>query len=197
MRVGVIISGKGSNLEALLQEAAKPSYPAEISLVIADRPCDGIGIAARYGVPNVEIVPHKDYETPGLFEEELTRLLEEHKIELVVFAGFMRIVHTNFVKHWRNRLINVHPSLLPSFKGLHTHERAIDYGVKYHGCTVHYVNEHLDDGPIVGQSTVRVLDDDTIETLAAKVLEKEHKLLPACVKKIASGKVRIVGHRVI
>lgn len=197
MRLAVIISGRGSNLKAILDAAKEDDYPAEVVLIVADRPtAKGIVYGLQDDTP-IEIVPYKDYDDPNMFEARLTELFEEHKIDLIVFAGFMRIVHKDFVDRWRNQIINIHPSLLPSFKGLHTHERALNQGVRVHGCTVHFVTADLDQGPIIDQKSVRIYDNDTPEKLGARVLKQEHKLLPACIKKIVTKHVRVVGHRVI
>jgi phosphoribosylglycinamide formyltransferase-1 len=196
-KVGVLISGRGSNLQALLDAAAAPDYPAEIAVVISNRPgAAGLERAAKAGVPTLT-VPHRDFAERRDFEEALTAQLEKAGVELVCQAGFMRIVTPWFVTHWRDRLINIHPSLLPSFPGLDTHARALQAGVKLHGCTVHFVREEVDLGPIVGQAAVPVLAGDDADRLAARVLTAEHRLYPLCLRLVASGDARVEDEKVV
>lgn len=195
LRVGVLVSGRGSNLQALLDAAAGPDYPAEIAVVISNIPgVQALARAAAAGVP-AEVVPHRDYDGREAFERALTARLEAAGVELVCQAGFMRIVTPWFVERWHDRLINIHPSLLPAFPGLDTHARALAAGVKLHGCSVHYVRAAVDDGPIVGQAAVPVLPDDDAERLAARVLRAEHRLYPLCLRLVAEGRVRVEGER--
>lgn len=195
LRVGVLVSGRGSNLQALLDAAADPAYPAEIAVVISNIPgVQALARAAAAGVP-AEVVPHRDYAGREAFERALTERLEAAGVGLVCQAGFMRIVTPWFVGHWHDRLINIHPSLLPAFPGLDTHARALAAGVKLHGCSVHYVRAAVDDGPIVGQAAVPVLPDDDPERLAARVLQAEHRLYPLCLRLVAQGRVRVEGER--
>jgi len=195
LRVGVLVSGRGSNLQALLDAAADPAYPAEIAVVISNIPgVQALDRAAAAGV-SAEVVQHRAYEGREAFERALTARLEAAGVELVCQAGFMRIVTPWFVEHWHDRLINIHPSLLPAFPGLDTHARALAAGVKLHGCSVHYVRAAVDDGPIVGQAAVPVLPDDDAERLAARVLRAEHRLYPLCLRLVAEGRVRVEGER--
>ena len=192
-KLAILISGRGSNMQALIDACAQPDFPAEIALVLSNRPdAGGLDRAKEAGLPTA-IVDHAGYETREAFEAVMSDLIEASGAQLVCLAGFMRLLTPDFVNHWRDRLINIHPSLLPSFPGLHTHERAIEAGVKLHGCTVHFVRAEMDNGPIIGQAAVPVLSGDTPEDLAARVLAAEHKLYPACVKLVASGKARVRG----
>ncbi len=191
-KVGVLISGRGSNLQALLDACADPAYPAETVLVIANQPgAQGLARAEAAGVP-AQTIAHRDYASRADFDAALTAALEAAGVEIVCMAGFMRIVTEQFIAHWKDRLLNIHPSLLPAFPGLDTHARALAAGVERHGCTVHFVRLDVDTGPIIGQSTVPVLPGDTEETLAARVLEAEHELYPRCLRRLAEGRVRVV-----
>lgn len=191
-RLGVLISGSGSNLQSLIDACAAPDYPAEIRLVLSNK-ADAFGLerAVKAGIDNAAIA-HKAFPDRESFERALTEKLEAAGIELVVLAGFMRILTPYFVERWRDRLVNIHPSLLPSFKGTDTHAKALAAGVKLHGCSVHYVRPGLDDGPIIGQAAVPVLPGDDPKALAARVLTAEHKLYPACVRAICEGRVKLV-----
>lgn len=195
-RVAVLVSGRVSNLEALITgQRADAHY--EIVLVIANRPgAGGLDVAEAAGIPNL-VVDHKAYEGREPFERALDQKLDEAGVRLVCLAGFMRVLSPWFVERWRDRLLNIHPSLLPSFKGLDTHARALEAGVRVHGCTVHLVRPELDDGPILVQGTVPVLQDDTEETLAARVLAVEHRCYPLALELVASGRARLVDGRVM
>ncbi len=199
VKTGVLISGRGSNLQALIDATRATDHPAEIVLVISNVPgAAGLARASEAGIPTT-IVDHRDYGSPGAraaFEAVLTAAFEEAGVELVCLAGFMRVLTGGFVARWRDRLINIHPSLLPSFPGLDTHERALAEGVKLHGCTVHFVREAVDHGPIIGQAEVPVLPQDDAESLAARVLGAEHRLYPACLRLVAEGRARVVGEGV-
>lgn len=196
-RVGVMISGRGSNLQALLDAAARPGYPAEIALVLSNKPgVQGLARAEAAGVATA-VVPHRDYADRESFEQAVTARLEAAGCALVAQAGFMRVVTPWFVERWRDRLINIHPSLLPAFPGLRTHERALEAGVRLHGCTVHFVRDEVDQGPIVGQAAVPVLPGDTPDALAERVLAAEHRLYPRCLALVAAGRTRIEGERVV
>jgi len=193
LKVGVLISGRGSNLQALIDAAADPAYPAEIVTVISNVPgAKGLERAARAGIAG-RTIDHRGFPGREDFEAELTRALEEAKVELVCQAGFMRIVTAGFAARWHDRMINIHPSLLPLFPGLNTHARALAAGVKLAGCSVHFVREAVDQGPIIGQAAVPVLPGDTPETLASRVLEAEHRLYPLCLRLVAEGRVRVTG----
>ena len=195
LKVGVLISGRGSNLQALIDACAEPGFPAEIKLVIANR-ADAAGLqrAAEAKIAT-EIVPHRNYPSRAAFDTALTAALEKAQIELVCLAGFMRLLTPGFVAHWRDRLINIHPSLLPSFPGLDTHARVLAEGVRFSGCTVHFVRAEMDSGPIIVQAVVPVLPGDDPEKLAARVLEAEHRAYPLALRFIGDGRVTLIGER--
>ena len=196
-RIGVLLSGRGSNFEALADSVAAGRIPdAEIAVVISNREgAPGIERARARGI-DTRVIPSK-----GLQREEYDRLvvgtLEEKRVDLVCLAGFMRLLSPYFVAQFRNRILNIHPSLLPAFPGLEAQRQALEYGVKFTGCTVHFVDENLDAGPIVAQAVVPVRDDDTPETLAARVLAEEHRIYTEAVRLVLSGKFRIEGRQVI
>ena len=184
-------------MDALLRASAAADYPAEIVLVISNRPkAPGLEKARGSGVPTL-VIDHKTFPDRETFDAVMTESLTTAGVQLVALAGFMRILSGAFVTHWRDRLINIHPSLLPLFPGLDTHAQALETGVKLHGCTVHFVRPEMDTGPIIGQAAVPVRGDDTPETLAARVLQAEHRLYPQCLKLVASGGVRIRDERAI
>ena len=192
-RVAVLISGRGSNMQSLLRAAAHPDYPAEVVLVLSNIPgAGGLEIAAEAGITTAT-VDHKAFSKTGgkpAFEAELDRVLKAHEIELICLAGFMRLLSADFTTAWRDRILNIHPSLLPKYKGLNTHQRAIDAGDKVHGCSVHFVTEALDDGPVVLQAEVPILGDDTAETLADRVHVQEHIIYPEAVRRFALGELK-------
>lgn len=191
-RVGILISGGGSNMAALIAAARDPAYPAEIVCVISNRAdAGGLAKAEAAGIATL-VVDHKAYDGREAFERAVVERLEAHGVELVVLAGFMRLLTPWFIERWHDRLINIHPALLPSYKGLHTHERALADGVKIAGCTVHFVRPEMDVGPIIVQAAVPVLDDDTPDTLAARVLVQEHRIYPLALARVASGAARVV-----
>ncbi|MEP3048882.1 MAG: phosphoribosylglycinamide formyltransferase [Roseibium sp.] len=197
-KTAILISGRGSNMNALISAAMDPAYPAEIALVLSNKPdAKGLEKAAEFGIPTA-VVDHRDFprDKQG-FEQAIDDHLKEHKIEIVALAGFMRILSPFLVNAWAGRMINIHPSLLPSFKGLATHERALDEGVKLHGATVHFVSAEMDDGPIIMQGAVPVLDHDTPDDLSARVLEIEHKIYPKALELVAGKKAKIAGARVL
>ena len=179
VKTAVLISGRGSNMTALVDSAKKDdAFPADIVLVISNCPdAAGLGSARERGIEAIAI-DHKLYETREDFEDELHKALSQRGIELVVCAGFMRKLTASFTRKWEGAMINIHPSLLPKYKGLHTHQRALDAGDKEHGCTVHYVTAELDSGPIIMQAKVPVLDGDTADDLAARILVQEHRIFP-------------------
>ena len=187
-RVAILISGRGSNMAALIAAAKAPDYPAEIALVLSNVP-DAAGLTrAREAGIATEVVDHKPFgKDREAFDRQLDAALEAHRIDIVCLAGFLRVLGPWFVERWNGRLINIHPSLLPAFKGLHTHERAIAAGATEHGATVHFVVPDLDSGPIIEQASVPVLPDDTPDSLAARVLEIEHRLYPLALKRLAEG----------
>lgn len=197
LKVGVLISGSGSNLQALIDMCADEAAPAEIVRVISN-------VADAYGLQRAEaagiatsVISHCDYETREAFENAIDEVLDADKTEMVCLAGFMRMLTDSFVQRWRDRMINIHPALLPSFKGLHTHERAIEAGVKFHGATVHYVRPEMDEGPIIIQACVPVLPNDTPEELGKRVLEQEHRIYPLALRMIAERRVRVSSERVV
>jgi phosphoribosylglycinamide formyltransferase-1 len=196
LKIGVLITGRGSNLQSLIDATADPDFPAEIVTVISNRAeAYGLKRAAKAGVHH-EVLSHRSFETPDAFEDAIDEALERAGVDLVCLAGFMRILSKAFITKWKNRIINIHPSLLPSFKGLHVHERVIDGGVRISGCSVHFVRAEMDAGPVIIQAAVPVLPEDTPETLAERVLHWEHKIYPQAVRYIAEGRVRIVGEKV-
>ena len=187
-RVAVLISGRGSNMASLIEAANAADYPAEIALVISNRPdAAGLALAGKTGVPTA-VVDHarfgKDREA---FERALQAVLDEHRIELICLAGFMRLLTPWFVERWSGRMLNIHPALLPAFKGLNTHERALAAGAKTHGATVHFVVPDMDSGPIIAQAEVPVLANDTPETLAQRVLAVEHRIYPEALRRVAES----------
>ncbi len=188
-RVAVLISGRGSNLAALIDAAKAPDYPAEIALVVSNRP-DATGLAhARDAGIATALVDHTLYgDDRGAFERALDAQLAAQRIDIVCLAGFMRLLSPWFVARWTGRMLNIHPALLPQFKGLHTHRRALEAGVKRHGATVHFVVAEMDSGPIVMQESVPVIDGDSEETLAARVLEAEHRIYPQALRLVAEGR---------
>jgi phosphoribosylglycinamide formyltransferase-1 len=192
-RVAVLISGRGSNMQALVEAARAPNYPAEIALVISNRPdAPGLAWAKAQGIPALGF-DHKHYESREHFEGQMQSMLDLSKIDIVALAGFMRLMTPSFVERWRDRMINIHPSLLPSFKGLKTHERALEAGVRISGCTVHFVRAEMDDGPIIAQAAVPVETSDTADVLAARVLAAEHRLYPHALALVAQCQVRVDG----
>lgn len=196
-KVAVLISGRGSNMLSLVSAAMDPAYPAQVALVLSNRPeAAGLARAEEFGIATA-VVDHTEFQKDREgFEQELDRLLKEHEIELVALAGFMRLLTPFFVNAWKGRLINIHPALLPSFKGLSTHERALETGVKLHGATAHYVSAEMDDGPIIMQAAVPVLDDDTADTLGARVLGVEHEIYPKALALVAANQTKIEEQRV-
>lgn len=197
LKLAVLISGRGSNLQALIDAAANAAFPAKIVRIISNEPdAGGLERAAAAGI-STAVVPHRDYPDRDSFESSLSKEIRSSGAELVVLAGFMRLLTATFVEEWRDRLINMHPSLLPAFKGLHTHERALKAGVRYTGCTVHYVRPEMDEGPIIVQAAVPVLPGDDADTLAARVLEQEHVIYPLAVRLIAENQVRVDAERAL
>ena len=188
-RIAVLISGRGSNMASLIAAAKDDEYPAEIALVVSNRPeAAGLGHARAQGI-TTSIVDHAQFgKDREAFERALQDVLTAHRIDLVCLAGFMRLLTPWFVGQWQGRMLNVHPALLPAFKGLHTHERALAEGVKTHGATVHFVSSEMDSGPIIAQAEVPVLPGDTPETLAARVLEAEHRIYPQALRRVAEGR---------
>jgi phosphoribosylglycinamide formyltransferase-1 len=195
-RVAILISGRGSNMVALIEAAKDASYPAEIVLVVSNDPAaQGLERAAASGI-RTSVVDHRKFgKDREAFERALQDELQSHRIELVCLAGFMRLLTPWFVRQWDGRLLNIHPALLPAFKGLDTHARALEAGAKQHGATVHFVVPEMDSGPIVAQAAVPVRNGDTEATLAARVLEVEHRIYPRALRWVAEGRVQLVGGR--
>ncbi|WAJ39444.1 phosphoribosylglycinamide formyltransferase [Pseudomonas sp. GOM7] len=189
--VVVLISGSGSNLQALIDSSTQDDNPARIGAVISNR-ADAYGLqrAQQAGIAT-EVLDHKQYEGREAFDAALIEIIDAHQPDLVVLAGFMRILSPGFVKHYSGRLLNIHPSLLPRHKGLHTHQRALEAGDAEHGCSVHFVTEELDGGPLVVQAVLPILADDTPERLASRVHQQEHRIYPLAVRWFAEGRLRL------
>ncbi|MCP4933657.1 MAG: phosphoribosylglycinamide formyltransferase [bacterium] len=195
-RIGVLISGRGSNMSSLIEACKSPEYPAEISVVISNRPkAAGLENAAREGIRALTI-NHRKYDNRTAFETDLHQALVDAQVELICNAGFLRLLTAEFVDKWHDRQLNIHPSLLPSFKGLHTHQRVLDAGVKVTGCTVHLVRTDMDAGPIIAQAAVAVEHDDDEQSLAARVLAAEHQLYPHALKMFAMGDAYVNNEKI-
>ena len=188
IRVAILISGRGSNMSALIEAAKAPDYPAEIVGVLSNRAAaPGLEIAASHGIATASLAQSR-FPCRDMFEDIMTQMLESWDVDIVCLAGFMRILGEDFVTRWAGKMINIHPSLLPLYKGLHTHERALADGAKVHGCTVHFVTPGLDEGAPILQAEVPVLPGDTVETLTARVLVEEHRIYPQALRMLAEGK---------
>jgi phosphoribosylglycinamide formyltransferase-1 len=197
VRTAVLISGRGSNLAALIQACREPHFPAEVALVISNvETAEGLAVAAAAHIP-AKTISHKSFATREDFDAAIDAALNEADIGLICEAGFMRIHSDAFVRKWQGRMLNIHPSLLPAFKGIRVHQQAIDAGVRVSGCTVHFVVPELDSGPIISQAAVPVYPDDTAATLQARVLTEEHKLYQAALKLVAEGKVVLRDGRAV
>lgn len=197
VRTAVLVSGRGSNLKSLIAAAARADFPAEIVLVLSNiESAGGLDVARAAGI-EARAISHKGFESREAFDRALDAALRAAGVELVCEAGFMRIHSEWFARAWEGKLLNIHPSLLPSFKGIHVHQQALDAGVKVSGCTVHFVVAELDSGPIIAQAAVPVLIGDTADTLAARVLEQEHTLYPAALEMVARGDVVLDGGRAV
>jgi phosphoribosylglycinamide formyltransferase-1 len=193
----ILISGRGSNMEAIVNAAKNEAWPAKIAAVISNRPeAGGLDFARSHGIETA-VLDHRAYKDRASFDAELVKLIDSFKPDLVVLAGFMRILTGDFVRHYEGRLLNIHPSLLPLFPGLHTHEQALEAGVAEHGATVHFVTEALDHGPMVIQASVPVLPGDTPDTLAKRVLKQEHVIYPRAVRWFIDNRLSISDNRVL
>ncbi|MEM7525253.1 MAG: phosphoribosylglycinamide formyltransferase [Pseudomonadota bacterium] len=193
-RAAILISGRGTNMTALLDAMAAPDYPAEAALVLSNRPdAAGLDIAAARGVATSAVASRPFKGDRAAFEDALQKTLTAHDIDIICLAGFMRILTGGFVDAWKDRMINIHPSLIPAFKGLDTHQRALDAGVVFHGCTVHLVRAEMDDGPILGQAALTIQSGEAAEALAERVLKLEHQLYPAALAGYLSGAMRVEG----
>ncbi len=197
LRVAILISGRGSNMQALIEDCARAGSPAEIALVISNKAnAGGLARASAAGI-STEVVAHSAFADRAAFEAEIGAKLCAAGIQLICLAGFMRILSDEFVNAWRDRMINIHPSLLPSFRGLDTHARALAAGVQVHGCTVHFVRPEMDTGPIILQAAVPIDPADTPDSLAARVLSAEHRIYPLALRWIAEGRVRVENERAV
>jgi phosphoribosylglycinamide formyltransferase-1 len=197
MRIAILISGRGSNLKAILEAEKKQKLgQAEVSLIISNNSkAKGIGYGKSYGKQTI-CLEANNFRTKESYENELIKIIEDYGIDLIVLAGFMRILTPNFIDKFRNKIINIHPSLLPSFPGLNAQKQALDSGVRISGCTVHFVNEEVDAGPIILQKAVEIVEGDTEYSLSKRILEEEHKLLPLSIKLISESKVKIEQNKV-
>jgi len=197
-RVAVLISGRGSNMAALIEAAKAKDYPAEIALVMSNRPEAGGLLVARAAGIATETVDHTKFGGDrNRFEHEIQSILEKYRIEIICLAGFMRLLTANFLERWQWRILNIHPALLPDFKGLDTHKRVIDAGVKIHGATVHFVVPELDSGPVIAQGAINVRPGDSEEALAVRVLKVEHRIYPLALKLVAEGRVQIKNNHTL
>jgi len=196
LNIGVLISGRGSNLQALIDALERGDIPAKIKVVISDKP-DAYGLerAKKHNIEAIHINP-KNFKDKNTYELEIIKIFKKHEVGLVCLAGYMRIVGQVLLEHCQGKMINIHPSLLPSFPGLHAQKQALEHGVKISGATVHFVDEGCDTGPVIIQAAVPVLENDTEETLSARILEQEHKIYPQAVKLFAEGKLKIEGRMV-
>lgn len=196
LNLGVLISGNGSNLQSIIDHIEKGSLKAVIKIVISNN-SDAYGItrAKKHGIP-VVVLKNRDFKNKEEFDLELIRILESNCVDLVILAGFMRIITPTLLKAFPQKIMNIHPALLPSFPGIHGQKQALEYGVKISGCTVHFVDEGVDTGPIIMQKAVQVFDDDNEEILAARILKEEHKIYPRAIQLFAEGKIEIKGRKV-
>ncbi|MDP6689071.1 MAG: phosphoribosylglycinamide formyltransferase [Alphaproteobacteria bacterium] len=193
LKVAILISGRGSNMAALIEAMQPDDFPAEVVLVLSNQPdAAGLEIARAANIPT-EVLKHGDFDSREAFDAAMTEVLAAAGVRLICLAGFMRLLSTEFCQRWRDRIINIHPSLLPAFKGLHVHERMLEAGVRIAGCTVHFVRPAMDEGPILVQATVPIAADDTADSLSARILEQEHRIYPLAVRLIAEGKARAAG----
>jgi phosphoribosylglycinamide formyltransferase 1 len=197
IHVGVLASGRGTDFQSLVDATERGDLKADLAVLICNVPgAPVIERARKHGIRAV-VIDHKEYgKDREAFEREVVRVLRDHRVDLVVFAGFLRLVTGYFVREFPQRIVNIHPSLLPAFPGVHAQEDAVKWGAKVSGCTIHFVDESVDGGPVILQKAVPVLDDDTAETLAARILEQEHVFLPLAVRLFAEGRLRVEGRRV-
>lgn len=196
LKLGVLVSGSGSNLQSIIDNVENKRLNAEISVIICNNPgAFAIDRAAKHGIPSV-VIDHHDFEDREAFDREMIAVLKSHDIDLVIMAGFMRILTPLFLRTFPMRIMNIHPALLPSFQGIHAQERAFEYGVKFSGCTVHFADEGVDTGPIITQAVVPVLDDDTADTLQQRILMEEHRIYPQAIQFYAEGRLEVVGRKV-
>lgn len=196
INIGVLVSGRGTNLQAIIEAIEEGKIAGEIKVVISDNP-DAYALkrAQQYHI-DTQYIHFKEFKNREGYDKEIIKTLEEKKIELVVLAGYMRILSPYFIRTYKNKIINIHPALLPSFPGLHAHKQTVEYGAKVSGCTVHFVDEGVDSGPIILQKAVEVSDDDTEESLAEKILKEEHQIYPRAIQLFSEGRLTIKGRRV-
>jgi phosphoribosylglycinamide formyltransferase-1 len=196
VKLGILISGRGSNMVSIAEACASPDFPADVALVLSDKPtAAGLDKAASMGIATAVVEPGA-FADRGEFEAALIATLQQHEVEGVCLAGFMRLLGGGFLAAYRDRVLNIHPSLLPAFPGLDVQQKALDHGVRYSGCTVHFVTEEMDAGPIVLQAAVPVLGGDDADALAARILEQEHRAYPEAVRLFAEGRLHVVGRTV-
>ena len=195
--LGILISGNGSNLQAIIDAVEKKRLDAEVRVVTSNR-ADAYGLvrAQKHGVPT-EIVDHRKFPSREAFDQHLIERFKDRQVELVVLAGFMRLLSADFVHAFSNRIMNIHPALLPAFPGLHVQRKAVEAGVRFSGCTVHFVNEECDQGPIIIQAVVPVFSDDSEESLSARILKEEHRIYPKAIQLYSEGRLHVVGQRVL
>jgi phosphoribosylglycinamide formyltransferase 1 len=195
--IGVLVSGSGTNLQAILDAQARGELGAEVRVVISNKPgVRALERAAAAGVPS-RVLPHKEFASREAYDDALVAVLREHRVEIVALAGFMRLVTPRLLEAFPQRVVNIHPSLLPAFPGLHAQRQALEHGARVSGCTVHLVDSGLDSGPIIAQAAVPVLDADDEAALAARILTEEHRLYPAALRALAEGRVAVHGRRVV
>jgi phosphoribosylglycinamide formyltransferase-1 len=194
--IGVLISGSGTNLQAIIDAIEAGKLDAKIGVVVSNKPeAHGLARARKHGIPT-EVLNHKNFSSREAYDEAVVTLLRARAVELVVLAGFMRLLSPVFIKAYSNRIMNIHPALLPAFPGLNVQQRAVEHGARFSGCTVHFVNEECDEGPIIIQAVVPVFPDDTGETLGARILEQEHRIYPRAIQLYAEGRLKVVGRKV-
>ncbi|MBL4906822.1 MAG: phosphoribosylglycinamide formyltransferase [Sneathiella sp.] len=193
MKIAILISSRGTNMQALVKACEADGFPAEVVTVLSNNPdAAGLDFAKKHNI-DTKVINHRDYEDRESFDTDVSDYLSSKKVDLICLAGFMRLLTSDFVNRWRDRIINIHPSLLPAFKGLHVHERALESGTRFTGCTVHFVRPEMDDGPIISQAVVPILAGDTADSLAARILVQEHRIYPHALKMIAEHKVKVHG----
>jgi phosphoribosylglycinamide formyltransferase 1 len=194
--LGVLISGSGTNLQAIIDAIEAQELDAKIQVVLSNR-ADAYGLvrAKNHGIP-VEVLDHKSFASREAFDQAVVNILRDRQVELVVLAGFMRLLSPVLVRAYSNRIMNIHPALLPAFPGLHVQKKAVEHGVRFSGCTVHFVNESCDEGPIIIQAVVPVFPDDTEESLAARILKQEHRIYPRAIQLYSEGRLRVEGRKV-
>ena len=196
INIGVLASGRGTNLQAIIESIEEGKIAGEIKIVISDHPDACALKRAQQYLIDTRYIDFKEFKNREEYDKEIIKTLKEKKIELVVLAGYMRILSTYFIRTYKNKIMNIHPALLPSFPGLHSQKQAVEYGVKISGCTVHFVDEGIDSGPIILQKAVEVSDDDTEESLAEKILKEEHQIYPRAIQLFSEGRLFIKGRRV-